>query len=122
MRIALIFGLLSGVLIGVLLGNQVATSQEEILPMPDRDGRGRFLIAGHSTYPPLLLDSDTGASWLLMSESDGEERRWIWEPIEMGVLSPQPSPSQGRDIVRLPDLPRPFQRQTAFSRPRSFAW
>jgi hypothetical protein len=107
---------------GLLLGNQVATSQEEIVPMPEREVGGRFQIAGHSTYPPLLLDSETGASWILMSDSDGEERRWVWEPIEMGAISENPSQSKGRDIARAPEVPRPPHRQITFTKPRSFSW
>jgi hypothetical protein len=122
MRTSLILGLLGGVLIGLLLGNQVATSQEEILPVPEQEGRGRFQIAGHSTYPPLLIDSETGASWILMSASDGEERRWIWEPIEMGATSQSPPQSMGRDIARLPEVPRSPHRQITFAPPRSFSW
>lgn len=121
MRISLILGLLTGVFIGILLGSQVATSQEEILP-PEREGRNRFQIAGHSTYPPLLLDSETGASWILMSDSDGEERRWVWEPIEMGVLSENLSPSKGRDIVRLPEVPRGSQGRVISTTPRALSW
>lgn len=122
MRISLILGLLTGVLIGILLGSQVATSQEEILPPPEREGRSRFQIAGHSTYPPLLLDSETGASWILMSDIDGEERRWVWEPIEMGVISENLSPSKGRDIVRLPEVPRPPQGRVTSTNPRALSW
>ena len=102
MRTSLILGLLIGLLAGFLLSGQVATSQEEPFPMPNPEGRGRFQIAGHSTYPPLLLDSETGTSWILMSASDGEERHWVWEPIEIGVVEPTPSPSTGRDNALLP--------------------
>ena len=122
MRTISIIGLLIGLLAGFLLSGQVATSQEEPFPTPAPEGRGRFQIAGHSTYPPLLLDSETGNSWILLSESDGEERRWVWEPIEIGVLEPSPSPSQGRDVVRRqvpPQRPRP---QVASSRARPFTW
>src|SRR5262245_23702328 len=101
MRMLLIIGLLIGLLAGFLLSGQMATSQEESSSAAAPEGRGRFQIAGHSTYPPLLLDSETGTSWILMSESDGEERRWVWEPIEIGDLEPSSSPSRGRDIVRL---------------------
>lgn len=122
MRTALILGLFGGVLIGLMLGNQVATSQEEILPMPEQETRGRFQIAGHSTYPPLLIDSETGASWILMSASDGEERRWVWEAIEMGPTPQRPSQSQGRDIARLPEVPQTPHRQIIFAGPRPFSW
>ena len=122
MRIPLILGLLSGVFIGVLLGSQVATSQEDILPLPEREGRGRFQIAGHSTYPPLLLDSEPGASWILMSDSDGEARRWIWEPIEMGDISENPSQSKGRNIARSTEGRRSPQRQITVASPRSLSW
>ena len=122
MRTALIVGLLIGLLAGFLLSGRVATSQEEPFSVPGSEGRGRFQIAGHSTYPPLLLDSETGTSWILLSDSDGEERRWVWEPIELGVLEPSPSPSTGRDIARLPVLPQPSHRKVAASRSRPFAW
>jgi hypothetical protein len=122
MRTLTIIGLLIGLLVGLLLGGQVAISQEEPFPTPPPEGRGRFQIAGHSTYPPLLLDTETGTSWILLSESDGEERRWVWEPIELGALEPSPAPSQGRDVVRRqvpPQRPRP---QVASSRARPFTW
>ena len=122
MRTSLILGLLIGLLAGFLLSGQVATSQEEPFPPPAPEGRGRFQIAGHSTYPPLLLDSETGTSWILMSASDGEERRWVWEPIEMGVLEPSPSPSTGRDIARMLAPPQPSHRKVAAAKTRSFAW
>ena len=122
MRISLILSLGLGLLLGFLLSNQVATSQEEPLPIPGREVHGRFQIAGHSTYPPLLLDSETGNSWILMSASDGEERRWVWEPIEMGVLEPSPSPSTGRDIARMLAPPQPSHRKVAAAKTRSFAW
>src|SRR5215813_14912467 len=111
MRTTLIVGLLIGLLAGFLLSGQVATSQEEPFPPSTPEARGRFQIAGHSTYPPLLLDSETGNSWILMSASDGEERRWVWEPIEMGVPPQSPSQSKGRDVVRLPQPPQHPQRQ-----------
>jgi hypothetical protein len=122
MRTSLIIGLLIGLLAGFLLSGQVATSQEEHFPTLAPEGRGRFQIAGHSTYPPLLLDSETGTSWILMSESDGEERRWVWEPIEIGALESSPSPSRGRDIVRMQVPPQLSQRKVAASKTRPFAW
>jgi hypothetical protein len=123
MRTSLIIGLLIGLLAGFMLSGRVATSQEEPFPLPNPEGRGRFQIAGHSTYPPLLLDSETGTSWILMSTSDdGEERRWVWEPIELGVLEPSPSPSTGRDIARMPAPPQPSHRKVAASRSRPFVW
>jgi hypothetical protein len=121
MRTSLILSLLIGLLAGFLLSGQVATSQEEPFPGPNLEGRGRFQIAGHSTYPPLLLDSETGTSWILMSASDGEERRWVWEPIEIGVPEPSPSPSIGRDIARMP-APLASQRKVVASKSRPFAW
>jgi hypothetical protein len=122
MRTSLILGLLIGLLAGFLLSGQVATSQEEPFPIPNPEGRGRFQIAGHSTYPPLLLDSETGTSWILMSASDGEERHWVWEPIEIGVVEPTPSPSTGRDIARLPAPPPASHRKVVASKSRSFTW
>ncbi len=122
MRTSLMVGLLIGLLAGFFLSGQVATSQEEPLPMPGPEGRGRFQIAGHSTYPPLLLDSETGTSWILMSSADGEDRHWVWEPIEMGVLPPSPSQSTGREVARTPALPRPSHRQALASKSRSFSW
>jgi hypothetical protein len=122
MRLALSLGLLSGVLIGALLASQVATSQEEILPVPDRDGQGRFQIAGHSTYPPLLLDSETGTAWILMSDTDGEARRWIWEPIEMGVIAENPAQSKGRNIARSMEGRQSPQRSITVASPRSLSW
>jgi hypothetical protein len=122
MRTSLIVGLLIGLLAGFLVRCQVATSQEESIPMPAPEGRGRFQIAGHSTYPPLLLDSETGTSWILMSTADGEERRWVWEPIEIGALEPMPSRSTGRDIARLPAPSQPSHRKVAASRSRPFSW
>jgi hypothetical protein len=122
MRTSLILGLVSGIFIGIMLGSQAATSQEEMVPMPEREGRGRFQIAGHSTYPPLLLDSETGTAWILMSDTDGEERRWIWEPIEIGVIPENPSQSKGRDIARAPEISRPPQHQIATTRSRSLSW
>ena len=122
MRMSLILGLCVGLLAGFLLSGQVATSQEEALPLSTPEGRGRFQIAGHSTYPPLLLDSETGTSWILMSTTDGEERRWVWEPIELGALEPSPSPSMGRDIARTPAPPQRFHRQASTSKSRPFSW
>jgi hypothetical protein len=122
MRTLLIIALLIGLLAGLLLSGQVATSQEEPFPATTPEGRGRFQIAGHSTYPPLLLDSETGTSWILMSDSDGEERRWVWEPIEIGVLEPSPAPSRGRDVVRMPAPPQRSQRPVAASKTRPFTW
>src|SRR5919109_3496517 len=121
MRTSLIGGLLIGLLGGFLLSGQMATSQEEPFPATP-EGRGRFQIAGHSTYPPLLLDSETGNSWILMSASDGEERRWVWEPIEMSVPPQSPSQSRGRDVVRLPQLPQHPQRQIVLGKPPSLSW
>ena len=122
MRMSLIVGLLIGLLAGFMLSGQVATSQEEPFPMPTPEGRGRFQIAGHSTYPPLLLDSETGTSWILMSAADGEERRWVWEPIEIGVPEPSPSPSTGRDIARTQPPPQPSYRKVVTAKTRPFAW
>jgi hypothetical protein len=122
MRISLLLSLLLGLLMGFLLSNQVATSQEEPIPIPGREGRGRYQIAGHSTYPPLLLDSETGNSWILMSASDGEERRWVWEPIEIGVPPQSPSQSRGRDIVRMPQPPPHPQRQIVHDKRPSLSW
>lgn len=122
MRTSLILGLLVGLLAGFLLSGQVATSQEEPFPMPASEGRGRFQIAGHSTYPPLLLDSETGTSWILMSATEGEERRWVWEPIDISVLEPSPSPSTGRDVARMLAPPQTPQRKVAAAKTRSFTW
>jgi hypothetical protein len=122
MRTLSIVGLLIGLLAGFLLSGQLATSQEDPFPTSTPEGRGRFQIAGHSTYPPLLLDSETGTSWILLSESDGEERRWLWEPIEIGALESSPSPGRGGDIVRLRVPTRPSQRQVAVSKTRPFTW
>ena len=122
MRLSLIIGLLIGMLVGFFVSGQVATSQEEPFPMPEPEGRGRYQIAGHSTYPPLLLDSETGNSWILMSTAEGEDRHWVWEPIELGVLSPSPSQSTGRDIARTPELPRPSRRQISPAKSRPFSW
>lgn len=122
MRTSLVLGLLIGLLAGFLLSGRVATSQEEPFPLPTPEGRGRFQIAGHSTYPPILLDSETGTSWILMSASDGEERRWVWEPIEIGVPELSPSPSTGRDIARMQAPPQPSHRKVAAGKSRSFAW
>ena len=122
MRTSLIVGLLIGLLAGFLVSGQVATSQEEPFPMPGPEGRRRFQIAGHSTYPPLLLDSETGTSWILMSTAEGEDRHWVWEPIEIGALPPSPSQSTGREIARMPELPRPSHRQVSASKSRPFSW
>ena len=122
MRMSLIIGLLIGLLAGFLLSGQVATSQEDSFPLPGADGRGRFQIAGHSTYPPLLLDSETGTSWILMSAAEGEVRQWVWEPIEIGELPQSPPQNTGRDIARTPERPRFFHRQVSASKPRPFTW
>ena len=122
MRTSLILALLLGLLMGFLLSNQVATSQEEPLPIPGREGHGRYQITGHSTYPPLLLDSETGNSWILMSASDGEERHWVWEPIEMGTPPQSPSQSRGRDVVRMLQPPPHPQRQILLGKPPSLSW
>jgi hypothetical protein len=122
MRTGLIIGLLSGLFAGFLLSGRVATSQEEPFSVASPEAHGRFQIAGHSTYPPLLLDSETGTSWILMSDSDGEERRWVWEPIEVGALEPSPSPSTGRDIARLTPPPLASPHRMVASKSRSFAW
>ncbi|HSF34182.1 MAG TPA: hypothetical protein VLK82_27475 [Candidatus Tectomicrobia bacterium] len=122
MRTSLIFGLFIGLLAGLLLSGQVATSQEEPFPTPALEARGRFQIAGHSTYPPLLLDSETGTSWILMSTADGEERRWVWEPIELEAFEPVPAPRTGRDIARLPASSQPSHRKVAASKSRPFSW
>jgi hypothetical protein len=123
MRTPLIIGFSIGLLAGFILSGQVATSQEEPFPTPASDARGRFQIAGHSTYPPLLLDSETGTSWILMSTAiDDEERRWVWEPIELGIMEPMPSPSMGRDTARLPTPPQPSHRKVAASKSRGFSW
>jgi hypothetical protein len=122
MRTVSIVSLLIGLLAGFILSGQVATSQEEPFPVPNSEGRGRFQIAGHSTYPPLLLDSESGTSWILMSASDGEERHWVWEPIELGVVEPGPSSNMGRDIARMPTHPPASHRKVGASKSRSFAW
>jgi hypothetical protein len=122
MHTALIVSLLIGLLAGFMLSGRVATSQEEPFAVPNVEGRGRFQIAGHSTYPPLLLDSETGTSWILMSASDGEERHWVWEPIEAGALEPGPSPGMGRDIAQLPAPPLTAHRKLVASKSRPFAW
>jgi hypothetical protein len=122
MRIALIVGSLIGLLAGFFVSGQVATSQEEPFSTPEPEGRGRFQIAGHSTYPPLLLDSETGTSWILMSTAEGEDRHWVWEPIELGALPPNPSQNTGRDIARTPGLPRPSHRQISAAKSRPFSW
>ena len=122
MRLSLVIGLLIGLLAGLFLSGQVATSQEDIFPLPEPEGRGRFQIAGHSTYPPLLLDSDTGTSWILMSTAEGEERHWVWEPIEIGTLPSSPSQNTGRDIARTPERPRSIHRQVSASKSQPFSW
>jgi hypothetical protein len=111
MRVSLILALLIGLLGGFLLGNQGAISQEDGLPSPGQEGGGRYRIGGHSTYPPLLIDTETGTSWILMSTTDDEERRWIWEPIEMGILAAPPSQSNGRYITRMAPPSSIHQRQ-----------
>ena len=50
MRLSFILSLVLGLLIGFLLSNQVATSQEEPLPIPGREAHGRFQIAGRSGH------------------------------------------------------------------------
>jgi hypothetical protein len=111
MRVSLIMALLVGLSGGFLLSHQSATSQEDALPFNGHEGGGRYRIAGHSTYPPLLLDTETGTSWILMSTTDDEERRWVWEPIEMGILTSPPAQSRGRYIARMapPLSPQPPQ-------------
>jgi hypothetical protein len=122
MRITLLLSLLLGLLMGVLLSHEVATSQEEPIPIPGREGHGRYQIAGHSTYPPLLLDSETGNSWILMSASDGEERHWVWEPIEVGAPPQSPSQSRGREVVRMPQPPQHSQQQIVLGKRPSLSW
>jgi hypothetical protein len=122
MRTVSIVSLLIGLLAGFILSGQVATSQEESFPVPNSEDRGRFQIAGHSTYPPLLLDSESGTSWILMSASDGEERHWVWEPIEIGVVEPSPSSNMGRDIARMPTYPLASHHKVVASKSRPFAW
>jgi hypothetical protein len=122
MRTALIACLLIGLLAGFMLSGRVATSQEEPFAVPNPEGRGRFQIAGHSTYPPLLLDSETGTSWILMSTSDGEARHWVWEPIEAGILEPGTSPGLGRDMAQLPAPPLTTRRKLVASKSRPFVW
>ena len=114
MRASWILGLLMGLLAGLLLSNQLATSQEDRLPAPGREGRGRYQIAGHSTYPPLLLDSETGAAWILMSTPDGEERRWIWERIEMSAAPQIGEEREGQGVVRVPESAQRPKRQLIF--------
>jgi len=106
MRASLIIGLLTGLLLGLLLSTQLATSQEDSSPSPGREGSGRYRIAGHSTYPPLLLDSETGTSWILMSTPDGDERRWTWERIEMGSGPQDEVDGKERGVTRVPQAPR----------------
>jgi hypothetical protein len=123
MRVSFVLALLIGLLGGFLLSNQTATPQEDLLPSPGHEGGGRYRIAGHSTYPPLLIDTETGTSWILMSTSDDEERRWVWEPIEMGILSSPPSQSRGRYIARMAPPPPPQQPQdTPPSKARPLVW
>jgi len=123
MRVSLILALLIGLLGGFLLSNQGAISQEDSLPFSGQEGGGRYRIAGHSTYPPLLLDTETGTSWILMSTSDEEERRWIWEPIEIGILSSPPSQSRGRYIARMAPPPSTRPPQGApLSKSRPLVW
>ena len=114
MRASWILGLLLGLLVGLVFSSQLATSQEERLPAPGREGRGRYQIAGHSTYPPLLLDSDTGAAWILMSTPDGEERRWVWERIEMSDIPERGGEREGRGVARVPESSRRPKRQLFF--------
>jgi len=122
MRTALVLSLLIGLLAGFLLSGRVAISQEEPFAAPDPEGRGRFQIAGHSTYPPLLLDSETGTSWILMSASDGDERHWVWEPIDADILEPSQSPGVGRDVAQGPAPSHTARRKLVTSKSRSFAW
>ncbi len=114
MRASWILGLLMGLLAALLLSNQLATSQEERSPTPGQEGRGRYQIAGHSTYPPLLLDSETGTAWILMSTPDGEERRWIWERIEMSPVPQNEEEKEGRGVARVPQSPQRPKRQLIF--------
>lgn len=114
MRASLIVGLLTGLLLGLLLSTQLATSQEDSPPSPGREGSGRYRIAGHSTYPPLLLDSETGTSWILMSTPDGEERRWTWERIEMGSAPQNDADGKERGVARVPQPPRRPKSQILF--------
>jgi len=114
MRASWILGLLLGLLAGLFLSNQLATSQEEHSPTPGRAGRGRYQIAGHSTYPPLLLDSETGSAWILMSTPDGDERRWIWERIEMSAGPQDEEEKEGRGVARVPASPQRPKRQLTF--------
>ena len=122
MRTALVVSLLIGLLAGFLLSGRVAISQEEPFAALNPEGRGRFQIAGHSTYPPLLLDSDTGTSWILTSASDGDERHWVWEPIEAAILEPDSAPGMGREMVQVPAPPLTARRKLVASKSRSFAW
>lgn len=117
MRASLILGLIVGLLTGLLLSNQLAISQGESLPTPAREGPGRYQIAGHSTYPPLLLDSTTGASWILLSTANGEERRWAWERIKMISVPEDDSESRHRAVAPVLEHPRDLNRQIRFSRP-----
>jgi hypothetical protein len=114
MRTSLIVGLLAGLLLGLLLSTQRATSQEDHFPAPVYEGRGRYKIAGHSTYPPLLLDSETGTSWILMSTADGESRRWTWERIEMSGGPQNDSDGGERGVARVPQPPRDSKHQIFF--------
>jgi hypothetical protein len=68
------------------------------------------------------LDSETGTSWILLSDSDGEERRWVWEPIDIEALEASPSPGKGRETVRMPVPPPRSQRQITASKTRPFTW
>lgn len=114
MRASLILGLIVGLLTGLLLSNQLATSQGDSPPAPAREGPGRYQIAGHSTYPPLLLDSETGTSWVLMSTADGEERRWTWERIKMPAVSDEDFGNPYRGVAPVQEHPRRPKRQISF--------
>lgn len=106
LRLSTIVSLLAGLLLGLLLSTQLARSQEDQFPAPGREGRGRYQIAGHSTYPPLLVDSETGTSWILMSTPDGESRRWTWERIEISGLPEDENNGGERGVARVPQPPR----------------
>ena len=122
MRASLIPGLLLGLVIGFLLSNQVATSHEDPGTIPGREKSGRYQIAGHSTYPPLLLDSETGNSWILMSTSDGDERDWVWEPIDMAAPQQSPSSGLGREVARMPTPQLQRQHRLTVAKPQSVPW
>ncbi|MBI3329247.1 MAG: hypothetical protein HYZ81_21415 [Nitrospinae bacterium] len=114
MRASLILGLIVGLLTGLVLSNQLASSQGDSPPSPAREGPGRFQIAGHSTYPPLLLDSETGASWILVSAVDGEERRWVWEPIKLTTPPEDELDNKQRGTAPVQVQPRRPKRQITF--------